>query len=143
MEVVKLRVGYVGNKNRYDYDQLVEQARSKGLIVYNLMNVPEEYICDDILRCGKIYVVGEKYEMNEFAQDVIAYANLMGKPILSLNGITESEIRRFTINFCMNMAESLMLLDEPDSLDEIFKIKVKNHLNSIYGVSATKLGEND
>jgi hypothetical protein len=45
----------------------------------------------------------------------------MGKPILSLNGITESEIRCFTINFCMNMAEGLMAVNEGERLAEILK----------------------
>lgn len=111
MREVKV-VGYVGNKNRYDYDQLVAQARSRGLVAYDLMNTAEEHVCDDILRCDKIYVVGEKFEMNELAQDIIAYANMMQKPINSLDGITESEIRCFTINFCMNMAEGLMAVNE-------------------------------
>lgn len=111
MEEVKV-IGYVGNKNRYDYEQIVRQSRSRGVFTYDLMNTAEEHVCNDILSCDKIYIVGEKYEMSEFAQDVIAYANLMGKPILSLNGITESEIRCFTINFCMNMAEGLMAVNE-------------------------------
>lgn len=114
-------VGYVGNKNRYDYDQLIAQARSRGLITYDLMNTSEEHVCDDILRCDKIYIIGEKFEMNELAQDIIAYANMMQKPINSLDGITESEIRCFTINFCMNMAEGLMAVNEGERLAEIFK----------------------
>lgn len=142
MKEVKI-IGYVGNKYRFDYDALVYEARRSGQEVYDFMNTSEDTLAQDILKCGKLYVIGEKFEMDELAQDVIAYANLMGKPILSLNGITESEIRRFTINFCMNMAEGLMLLDEPDNLDKIFKIKVKDHLNSLYGVSATKLDEDD
>lgn len=120
MREVKV-VGYVGNKNRYDYDQLVAQARSRGLVAYDLMNTAEEHVCDDILRCDKIYVVGEKFEMNELAQDIIAYANIMQKPINSLDGITESEIRCFTINFCMGMAEGLMMVNEGERLAEIFK----------------------
>ena len=120
MREVKV-VGYVGNKNRYDYDQLVAQARSRGLVAYDLMNTAEEHVCDDILRCDKIYVVGEKFEMNELAQDIIAYANMMQKPINSLDGITESEIRCFTINFCMNMAEGLMAVNEGERLADIFK----------------------
>lgn len=120
MREVKV-VGYVGNKNRYDYDQLVAQARSRGLVAYDLMNTAEEHVCEDILRCDKIYVVGEKFEMNELAQDIIAYANMMQKPINSLDGITESEIRCFTINFCMNMAEGLMAVNEGERLAEIFK----------------------
>jgi hypothetical protein len=120
MREVKV-VGYVGNKNRYDYDQLVAQARSRGLVAYDLMNTSDDTLAQDILRCDKLYVVGEKYEMSELAQDVIAYANLMGKPILSLNGITESEIRCFTINFCMNMAEGLMAVNEGERLADIFK----------------------
>lgn len=120
MREVKV-VGYVGNKNRYDYDQLVAQARSRGLVAYDLMNTAEEHVCDDILRCDKIYVVGEKFEMNELAQDIIAYANMMQKPINSLDGITESEIRCFTINFCMNMAEGLMMVNEGEMLAKTFK----------------------
>ena len=120
MREVKV-VGYVGNKNRYDYDQLVAQARSRGLVAYDFMNTSDDTLAQDILKCDKLYVIGEKYEMSELAQDVIAYANLMGKPILSLNGITESEIRCFTINFCMNMAEGLMAVNEGERLAEIFK----------------------
>lgn len=111
MKEVKV-IGYVGNKNHIDYDTLVELARSRGQIVYDFMNTSEDTLAQDILKCDKLYIIGEKFEMNELAQDVIAYANLMGKPILSLNGITESEIRCFTINFCMNMAEGLMAVNE-------------------------------
>lgn len=114
-------IGYVGNQNRFDYDPLVEQARSRGQLVYDFMNTSDDTLAQDILKCDKLYVIGEKYEMSELAQDVIAYANLMGKPILSLNGITESEIRCFTINFCMNMAEGLMAVNEGERLAEIFK----------------------
>ena len=118
----KLKViGFCGNKNRFDYDNTIENMMAKGTIVFDLMNTSEDTLAQDILTCNKIYVIGEKFEMNELAQDVIAYANLMGKPILSLHGITESEIRCFTINFCMNMAEGLMLVNETDRLDEIFK----------------------
>lgn len=120
MKEVKV-IGYVGNQNRFDYDPLVEQARSRGQLVYDFMNTSDDTLAQDILKCDKLYVIGEKYEMNELAQDVIAYANLMGKPILSLNGITESEIRCFTINFCMNMAEGLMAVNEGERLAEIFK----------------------
>lgn len=121
-EVKEVKViGYVGNKYRFDYDALVYEARRSGQVVYDFMNTSDDTLAQDILKCDKLYVIGEKYEMNELAQDVIAYANLMGKPILSLNGITESEIRCFTINFCMNMAEGLMLANEGDRLSEIFK----------------------
>ena len=108
--------GYVGNTNRYDYYRIIAQTRSEGQVAYDLMNTAEEHVCSDIFICDKIYVIGEKYEMNELSQDIIAYANLMGKPILSLNGITESEIRCFTINFCMNMAEGLMAINEGERL---------------------------
>ena len=111
MKEVKV-IGYVGNKNRFDYDALVDQAHLKGQVVYDFMNTSDDTLAQDILKCDKLYIIGEKFEMNELAQDVIAYANLMGKPILSLNGITESEIRCFTINFCMNMAEGLMAVNE-------------------------------
>jgi hypothetical protein len=111
MREVKV-VGYVGNQNRFDYDQLVAQARSRGQVVYDFMNTSDDTLAQDILKCDKLYVIGEKYEMSELAKDVIAYANLMGKPILTLNGITEIEIRHFTINFCMNMAEGLMMVNE-------------------------------
>lgn len=120
MKEVKV-IGFCGNKNRFDYDQLVEDMRSKGNIVYDFMNTSDDTLAQDILRCDKLYVVGEKWEMNELAQDVMSYANLMGKPILSLNGITESEIRCFTINFCMNMAEGLMMLNEGEMLAKTFK----------------------
>lgn len=120
MKEVKV-IGYVGNQNRFDYDPLVDQARSRGQLVYDFMNTSDDTLAQDILKCDKLYVIGEKYEMNELAQDVIAYANLMGKPILSLNGITESEIRCFTINFCMNMAEGLMAVNEGETLAKIFK----------------------
>lgn len=120
MKEVKV-IGYVGNQNRFDYDPLVEQARSRGQLVYDFMNTSDDTLAQDILKCDKLYVIGEKFEMSELAQDVIAYANLMGKPILSLNGITESEIRCFTINFCMNMAEGLMAVNEGERLAEIFK----------------------
>lgn len=120
MKEVKV-IGYVGNQNRFDYDPLVEQARSRGKIVYDFMNTSEDTIAQDILKCDKLYVIGEKHEMSELAQDVIAYANLMGKPILSLNGITESEIRCYTIAFCMNMAEGLMMVNEGERLAENFK----------------------
>lgn len=105
-------IGFCGNKNRFDYDQTIENMVVKGTIVFDFMNTSEDTLAQDILRCDKLYVIGEKYEMSELAQDIIAYANLMGKPILSLNGITESEIRCFTINFCMNMAEGLMAVNE-------------------------------
>ncbi len=120
MREVKV-VGFCGNKYRFDYDHLVENMKGKGKIVYDFMNTSDDTLAQDILKCNKLYVIGEKYEMNELAQDVIAYANLMGKPILSLNGITESEIRCFTINFCMNMAEGLMAVNEGERLAEIFK----------------------
>lgn len=120
MREVKV-VGFCGNKYRFDYDHLVENMKGKGKIVYDFMNTSDDTLAQDILKCNKLYVIGEKYEMNELAQDVIAYANLMGKPILSLNGITESEIRCFTINFCMNMAEGLMMVNEGERLAEIFK----------------------
>ena len=111
MKEVKV-IGYVGNKYRFDYDALVYEARRSGQEVYDFMNTSDDTLAQDILKCDKLYIIGEKFEMNELAQDVIAYANLMGKPILSLNGITESEIRCFTINFCMNMAEGLMAVNE-------------------------------
>lgn len=111
MKEVKV-IGYVGNKYRFDYDALVYEARRSGQEVYDFMNTSDDTLTQDILKCDKLYVIGEKYEMSELAQDVIAYANLMGKPILSLNGITESEIRCFTINFCMNMAEGLTAVNE-------------------------------
>lgn len=114
-------IGYVGNKYRFDYDAMIYEARHSGQVVYDFMNTSEDTLAQDILKCDKLYIIGEKYEMSELAQDVIAYANLMGKPILSLNGITESEIRCFTINFCMNMAEGLMLVNEANRLDEILK----------------------
>ncbi len=120
MKEVKV-IGYVGNKYRFDYDALVYEARRSGQEVYDFMNTSDDTLAQDILKCDKLYVIGEKYEMNELAQDVIAYANLMGKPILSLNGITETEIRCFTINFCMNMAEGLMAVNEGERLAEIFK----------------------
>lgn len=120
MKEVKV-IGYVGNKYRFDYDALVYEARHSGQEVYDLMNTSDDTLAQDILKCNKLYVIGEKYEMNELAQDIIAYANLMGKPILSLNGITESEIRCFTINFCMNMAECLMAVNEGETLAKIFK----------------------
>lgn len=120
MKEVKV-IGYVGNKYRFDYDALVYEARRSGQEVYDFMNTSDDTLAQDILKCDKLYVIGEKYEMNELAQDVIAYANLMGKPILSLNGITESEIRCFTINFCMNMAEGLMAVNEGETLAKIFK----------------------
>ena len=111
MKEVKV-IGYVGNKYRFDYDALVYEARRSGQEVYDFMNTSDDTLAQDILKCDKLYVIGEKYEISELAQDIIAYANLMGKPILSLNGITESEIRCFTINFCMNMAECLMAVNE-------------------------------
>lgn len=111
MREVKV-IGFCGNKYRFDYDHLVENMKGKGKIVYDFMNTSDDTLAQDILKCDKLYVIGENYEMNELAQDVIAYANLMGKPIFSLNGITESEIRCFTINFCMNMAEGLMAVNE-------------------------------
>lgn len=111
MKEVKV-IGYVGNKYRFDYDALVYEARRSGQEVYDFMNTSDDTLVQDILKCDKLYVIGEKYEMSELAQDVIAYANLMGKPILSLNGITESEIRCFTINFCMKMAEGLTAVNE-------------------------------
>lgn len=120
MKEVKV-IGYVGNKYRFDYDALVYEARRSGQEVYDFMNTSDDTLAQDILKCDKLYVIGEKYEMNELAQDVIAYANLMGKPILSLNGITESEIRCFTINFCMNMADGLMAVNEGETLAKIFK----------------------
>lgn len=120
MKEVKV-IGYVGNKYRFDYDALIYEARRSGQEVYDFMNTSDDTLAQDILKCDKLYVIGEKYEMNELAQDVIAYANLMGKPILSLNGITESEIRCFTINFCMNMAEGLMAVNEGETLAKIFK----------------------
>lgn len=120
MKKVKV-IGYVGNKNRFDYDAMVYEARYKGQLVYDFMNTPDDTLVQDILKCEKLYVIGEKYEMSEHAQDIIAYANLMGKPILSLHGITESEIRCFTINFCMNMAECLMVINEGERLAEISK----------------------
>lgn len=120
MREVKV-IGYVGNKNRFDYDAMVYEARNKGQVVCDLMDTSDDTLAQDILRCEKLYVIGEKFEMNELAQDVIAYANLMGKPILSLNGITESEIRCFTINFCMGMAEGLMMLNEGEILAKTFK----------------------
>ena len=122
MKEVKV-IGYVGNKNRFDYDAMVYEARNKGQLVYDFMNTSDDTLAQDILKCDKLYVIGEKYEMNELAQDVIAYANLMGKPILSLNGITESEIRCFTINFCKNMAVCLMAINEVEILAEIPKVK--------------------
>lgn len=115
MKEVKV-IGYVGNKYRFDYDALVYEARRSGQEVYDFMNTSDDTLVQDILKCDKLYVIGEKYEMSELAQDVIAYANLMGKPILSLNGITESEIRCFTINFCMNMVEGLMAVNEGERL---------------------------
>lgn len=141
MREVKV-IGFCGNKNRFDYDQLVEDMRSKGNIVYDLMNTSEDTLAQDILKCDKLYVIGEKFEMDELAQDIIAYANLMGKPILSLNGITESEIRCYTITFCLNMAEGLMAVNEGDRLAEIFEDKTKDNLNSCYGI-VNKHGEDD
>ena len=130
MKEVKV-IGYVGNKYRFDYDALVYEARRSGQEVYDFMNTSDDTLVQDILKCDKLYVIGEKYEMSELAQDVIAYANLMGKPILSLNGITESEIRCFTINFCMNMAEGLTAVNEG--------IRI---YDTIYGDN-NDLGEND
>lgn len=135
-------IGFCGNKNRFDYDQTIENMMVKGTIVFDLMNTSEDTLAQDILRCDKIYVIGEKFEMGELAQDIIAYANLTGKPILSLNGITESEIRCYTITFCLNMAEGLMMVNESEKLAENFEDKTKDNLSSCYGI-VNKLDEDD
>lgn len=102
------RIGYVGNPNRYDYDEYVALARSRGKIAYNLMIASDEHLCADIIKCEKIHVIGEKWEMPSKAKNIIAYANIIGIPILCLNDITESDIREFTIEFCFDMAFSLI-----------------------------------
>lgn len=107
-------IGFVGNPERFGYNDHIAlmRRRGNGNVVYDLMNNTDTTIADDIMRCDKIYVIGDASEMPSEAQDIIGYATIMCKPILPLYNVTPEDIRLWTANFCINMAEGLMMLNE-------------------------------
>ena len=101
-------VGYCGNTHHKDYDDLIWEARDNGIMTYNLMTTDDLTLCDDIIKCEKIYVIGDFYEIPAQARRIIAYAFIIGKPILSIGGLDETFYRNCTVEFCLNMAEGLL-----------------------------------
>ena len=110
-------VGYCGNTHHKDYDDLIWEARDNGIMTYNLMTDNELTVCDDIIKCEKIYVVGDFYEIPPFARKIIAYAFIIGKSILSIGELDESFYRHCTAEFCIDMA--MGLLDDGEPFNEV------------------------
>ena len=99
-------VGFIGDGgSRYRHH--VETMKKHDNIVYDLCNTSEEQVVQDMLKCDKIYVVGDYKSFTRDVWDCIALASVCGKDIRDLDNIPVGEFNKHTVEFLRDVADSL------------------------------------
>ena len=98
---------YVGNKNRFDYHHIIESAIKNGFMTYDLMNTSEEHITQDLLEANKLVIIGDWWELPKDARDIMALAQIIGKPVKCLNDVPVSIEKNCVVDFCTSIVEGI------------------------------------
>lgn len=111
-------IAYVGNVNRYDYDDVIEFAKDNGVKTYDLMNTSQEQITQDLLEAKSLVVIGDWWELPKDARDIIGLAQIIGKTIRYLNDVPGGFQKMCIVNFCTELADGILFAEGTSELGE-------------------------
>lgn len=99
-------VGFIGDGGSR-YSSHVENMRKHENIVYDLCNTSEEQVVQDMLKCDKIYVIGDYKTFSRDVWDCISLASVCGKDIRDLDNLPVGELNKHTVEFLRDVADSI------------------------------------
>lgn len=111
-------IAYVGNPNRFDYDDIIEFAKDSGVKTYNLMDTSQEQTTQDLLEAKSLVVIGEWWEIPKDARDIIGLAQIIGKPIRYLNDVPVGFQKLCIVNFCTELADGILFAEGTSELGD-------------------------
>lgn len=111
-------IAYVGNVNRFDYEDVIEFAKENGVKTYDLMNTSDEQKTQDLLEAKSLVVIGEWWEIPKDARDIIGLAQIIGKPVRCLNDVPGGFRKMCIVNFCTELADSILFAEGTSELGE-------------------------
>lgn len=100
-------IAYVGNVNRYDYNDVIKHADFNGVKTYNLMNTSQEQITQDLLEANSLVVIGNWWEIPKDARDIMGLAQIIGKPVRCLNDVPVNFEKMCVVEFCTGIIEGI------------------------------------
>lgn len=99
-------VGFIGDGGSR-YSSHVASMRKHENIVYDLCNTSEEQVVQDMLKCDKIYVIGDYKAFSRDVWDCISLASVCGKDIRDLDNLPVGELNKHTVEFLRDVADSI------------------------------------